>query len=71
MRSQASVPPDHAAYPLPMGGGGPGKDHELAMSSLHDDSAEPQRWDRSMWIRLGLAFTPLVAILVIGIFFIR
>lgn len=54
-----------------MGGGGPGKDHELAMSSLRDDSVEPPRWDRSMWIRLGLAFTPLAAILIIGIFFIR
>jgi hypothetical protein len=53
-----------------MGGGGPGKDHELAMSSLRDD-VEPRRWDRATWIRLGLAFTPLVAILIIGTFFIR
>ena len=52
------------------GGGGPGKDHELAMSSLRDD-VRPQRWDRTTWIRLGLAFTPLIAILIIGIIFFR
>jgi hypothetical protein len=53
------------------GGGGPGKDHELAMSSLRDQEIEPQRWDRGSWVRLGLAFTPLVVILIIGIIFFR
>ena len=50
-------------------GGGPGKDHELAMSALRRDD-EPSRWDRGTWIRLGLAVTPIVIIVALG-FFIR
>jgi len=51
-------------------GGGPGKDHELLIRMLAED-AEPRRWDRGAWIRLGLAFLPIVAIAVLGIVFAR
>ncbi len=51
-------------------GGGPGKDHELLIRMMSSD-AEPRRWDRGAWIRLGLAITPLVVIAILGILFAR
>jgi hypothetical protein len=51
-------------------GGGPGKDHELLIRMLSSD-VEPRRWDRGAWIRLAIAVTPLVAIAILGIFFVR
>jgi hypothetical protein len=51
-------------------GGGPGKDHELLMTALRGDE-EPRLWDRGAWIRLGLAITPLIAIAILGAFFVR
>jgi hypothetical protein len=51
-------------------GGGPGKDHELLIRMLAVD-AEPRRWDRGAWIRLGLACVPILALAVLGIFFAR
>jgi len=51
-------------------GGGPGKDHELLMRLLRSD-ADPRRWDRGAWIRLGVALIPLVAIAIFGIVFAR
>jgi hypothetical protein len=48
------------------GGGGPGAEHELGMMELRGD-AEPRRWDRGTWIRFGLAITPLLALVVLGI----
>jgi hypothetical protein len=59
----------HSLYPRDMGGG-PGKDHELAMNSLRED-VEPRRWDRGTWIRFGLALTPLIVILLIGLLFLH
>jgi hypothetical protein len=51
-------------------GGGPGKDHELLIRMASSD-AEPWRWNRGAWIRLAIAVTPLVAIAIVGIFFVR
>jgi hypothetical protein len=35
------------------------------------EDAEPQRWDRGAWIRLGIAVMPLIAIAIVGIFYVR
>ena len=51
-------------------GGGPGKDHELLIRMLSED-AEPRRWDRGTWIRVGLACLPLLVFAVLGILFVR
>ena len=51
-------------------GGGPGKDHELLIRMLSED-AEPRRWDRGTWIRVGLACLPLLVFAVLGILFAR
>jgi len=51
-------------------GGGPGKDHELLIRMLSAD-AEPRRWDRGTWIRLGIAMIPLIAIAIAGVFVVR
>jgi hypothetical protein len=36
----------------------PGAHHEQAMMMLREDS-QPQRWTRSVWLRLALAFVPI------------
>jgi hypothetical protein len=47
-----------------MGGGGPGKDHELLIRMLGSD-AEPRRWDRGAWLRLAAAVTTLLAVAIL------
>ena len=42
-------------------GGGPGKDHELLIR-MQAEGVEPRRFDRRTWIRIGLAFVPLVGL---------
>jgi hypothetical protein len=39
----------------------PGAQHEQAMMMLREDS-QPQRWTRSVWLRLALAFVPIAVI---------
>jgi hypothetical protein len=39
----------------------PGAHHEQAMMMLREDS-QPQRWTRSVWLRVALAFVPIAVI---------
>jgi hypothetical protein len=51
-------------------GGGPDKDHELLVRMLAEDE-EPRRLDCRAWLRIGLAFVPLVAFIVLGFLLTR
>jgi hypothetical protein len=51
-------------------GGGPGKDHELLIR-MQAEASEPRRFDRGVWIRVGLACLPLIAIFVLSLVFAR
>lgn len=39
----------------------PGAHHEQAMMMLRED-AQPERWTRSVWLRVALAFVPIAVI---------
>ena len=44
------------------GGGDPSAQHEEAMRLLRDDNYVHVRWTRGVWLRVGLALLPALAV---------
>jgi hypothetical protein len=53
------------SYPERVASGAEGAQHEQAMEMFRGDY-RPQRWTRSVWARLVLAFSPLVVVAVLA-----
>jgi len=48
-----------------MGGGRAGAEPQATLTAMR--TAPPRRWNKGVWIRFGLAITPLVVFSILGI----